>query len=53
MSSGGIKINSSKSKEIIVSCSKTFFTEHPSVSINEALINQADHRKLLGGILDS
>ena len=53
MSSGGIKINSSKSKEIIVSRSKTLFTEHPSASINEALINQADQRKLLGGILDS
>ena len=49
----GMKLNPSKSKEMIVSRSRTHFPEHPNLSINGALINKVDQLKLLGVTLDS
>ena len=49
----GMKLNPSKSKEMIVSRSRTRFPEHPNLSINGALVNQVDRLKLLGVTLDS
>ena len=49
----GMKLNPSKSKELIVSRSRTHLPEHPNLSINGALIDQADQLKLLGVTLDS
>ena len=48
-----MKLNPSKSKELIVSRSRTHLPEHPNLSINGALIDQADQLKLLGVTLDS
>ena len=49
----GMKLNPSKSKEMLVSRSRTRFPEHPNLSINGALINQVHQLKLLGVTLDS
>ena len=49
----GMKLNPSKSKEMIVSRSRTHFPVHPNLSINGAVINQADRLKLLGVTLDA
>ena len=49
----GMKLNPNKSKEIIVSRSRTLFPEHPIVLINGVIINRANQLKLLGVTLDS
>ena len=49
----GMKLNPNKSKEMIVSRSRTLFPEHPNLLINRVIINRADQLKLLGVTLDS
>ena len=49
----GMKLNPSKSKEMIASRSRTQYPQHPNLSINGALIDQVDELKLLGVTLDS
>ena len=48
-----MKLNPNKSKELIVSRSRTIFPEHPNLFINGVLINTVDHLKLLSVTLDS
>ena len=49
----GMKLNPNKSKELIVSRSRTILPEHPNLFIDGVLVNTVDHLKLLGVTLDS
>ena len=49
----GMKLNPNKSKEMIVSRSRTLVPEHPNLLINGVIINRSNQLKLLGVTLDS
>ena len=49
----GMKLNPTKSKEMIVSRSRTLLPEHPRLLINGTSIIKSDQLKLLGVTLDS
>ena len=48
----GMKLNPSKSKDLIVSRSRTNLPEHPNLFINGVVISTVDQLKLLGVTLD-
>ena len=49
----GMKLNPNKSKDMIVSRSRSLFPEHPNLYVNRVLVDQVDEVKLLGVTLDS